>query len=121
MLIRQVKGAPYVNLSIDNCILEVKGDSYAEGLQDLYNEIIVWIENEIPNLNCELNCIFHFHTFSSVSMKNVIVILSKLNEHYKKGKKITIKWYYDKEDEDNMESAEDFTGFIDIPFEIIEV
>jgi len=120
MLIEQVTGAPYVNLSVKDCFIEMKGDSYAEGLQEIYNDIILWIENEVPKMECEIKCNFHFNTFSSVSMKNIIVILSKLNEHYKNGKKISIKWYYDKEDEDNMESAEDFTSFIDIPFEIIE-
>lgn len=120
MIEEQTKDTPYVRLSVEECSMEIKGNSYAEGLQDLYNQILDWIDKEVPYLKNELNCIFYFNILSSMSMKNIIVIFTRLNEYFKKGVKIRIKWYYDGEDEDNVDTAHDLTGFIDIPFEIIE-
>ena len=121
MIHKETKNTPYVNLSAEEGLLEIKGNSYAERMMPLYEEIFEWIDKEVPKLNTDLHCVFHFIIFNSISIKNILLILSKLNIHYHNGTKISIDWFYDKEDEDNMETAEDLTDFIDIPIKIIAV
>ena len=121
MKLEKTKNTPFVNLSITDCVFEITGDSYYEEFTDIYDQILKWIEEEMPKLECEINCVFHFGVLNSISLKNVIIILLKLNHYYKTGKKISITWYYDKDDEDNEDNAEDLSILTEIPFKIVAV
>ena len=34
---------------------------------------------------------------------------------------VSVKWYYEEDDEDMLEAGEDYEAIIDLPFEMIEV
>ncbi len=120
MIIEKTKDSPYVYLSASEYKFEIKGNSYYIEITDLYDKILNWIDKEIPNLNCDMNWIFHFGVISSASLKSIIEIFNKLYYFYKEGKKIRITWIYDKDDVDNLEIANDFLDFTNMPVDVIE-
>ncbi len=113
---------PEVKLSVSNCIFEIKGSSYSDTVfEDVYHTVLEWIDEEIPKLEGELNCIFTIDILNSTTYKNIMQMLIKFTEYEKQGKKIRVTWYFDGHDEDNEELAEDLSQVFDIPFTIKEL
>ncbi|MCF6365324.1 MAG: DUF1987 domain-containing protein [Bacteroidales bacterium] len=121
MYIKETKSTPFVQLSIEDCIFQIKGLSFSDETDSFYQPIMNWIETELPKLNCELNCEFNFSVFNSVTYKYVLNMMAKFMHFNKEGKNIKVTWYFDKDDEDNKESAEDITELFNIPFELKEI
>ena len=48
-------------------------------------------------------------------------ILDKLEKLQDSGKSVLLKWYYEEEDEDMLEEAEEFESIANIEFEIIPI
>ena len=117
LIIPRTKNTPDVKLSIENCQFEIRGSSYADrAFEDVYNKIFNWVDEEMSNLTCDLNCIFFIDIMNSISYKNIMQLMIKLLKFYKKGKNITITWYFEGDDEDNEELAQDMSTLFDIPF-----
>lgn len=121
MQLEQTKNTPYVNIDIENNIFEIKGPSYSEDIVEMYVPITEYIEKNISKLAGTLECELYFDVLNSISHKKIFQILITLNNFYQEGKDITIKWYYDADDEDILEMGEDLMELIDIPFDIIPV
>lgn len=121
MTIKETQGSPYVHLSVEQCIFEIKGNSFSENINELYEKILEWIDKEIPKIECNINCVFNFDISNSVTYKNILIIMTKFAELIKQGKKITVVWYYDQEDEDSYATGEDIRELFDIPVVLKEI
>lgn len=119
MKIEKTKETPFIYLSVKECKFEIKGSSYSENIEDIYKEVLKWMDKEIPKLNCELNCEFQIYVINSISKKNLMLVFNKLSDFYKKGKKMKIKWFADRDDEDIYELAEEIIKLFGIPINII--
>jgi len=115
MLIEKTNNTPYVNLSVKDCIFEITGNSFSDNLSEFYDQVIEWVENEMPKISCKIECKFNFHVFNSVTYKTILLLMSKFYELKEQGKKITIIWFYASEDEDSGEVGEDLKNIFDIP------
>lgn len=115
MLIEKTTNTPYVNLSVEDCTFEIIGNSFSDEISEFYDNVIKWVETEMPKISCEIECIFHFYVFNSVTYKTILLLMSKFYELKEQGKKITIKWIYDVEDEDSGDVGEDLKEIFDIP------
>ena len=120
MKLKRTKNTPSVFLSVKECIFEIKGPSFAEHISEIYTPILQWIEEEIPLLSCELDCHFQIDVLNSVSYKNIIEIIMRLDYYAKNGKQIKIVWHYYTDDEDNYAVGNDLSELFDINFEMIE-
>lgn len=120
LIIKETTSTPYVKLSIEECIFEIKGFSYSNDVENFYTPIIEWILKEFPNLECELECKFNLSVFNSVTYKYILNMMTKFLNFNKKGKNIKVVWFYDVGDDDNRESAEDIAELFNIPFELIK-
>ena len=118
----ETKNTPKVNLSVENCQFEISGPSFSDNIHEkIYEKVLNWTENEMPKINNKINCIFNISILNSLSYKNIMQILIHFTEYHKKGKEISITWYFEGDDEDNEELAEDLSQIFDIPFKIIAV
>ena len=119
LFIQETKFTPKVNLSVENCSFEIIGPSYDDNISEkIYDDVIKWVEDEMPKIDCELNCIFSISILNSMTYKNIMQIMIKFVEYRKTGKNITITWYFEGDDEDNEELAEDLSQIFDVPFMI---
>lgn len=120
MKLKRTRNTPSVFLSVTDCIFEIKGPSYAENITEIYVQILEWVEEKIPQLSCELDCHFQIDVLNSVSYKNIIEIIMRLDHYAKTDKKIKVIWHYYEDDEDNFAVGKDLSDLFDIPFEIVE-
>ena len=120
MIIKETDSTPLVKLSIEECLFEIKGFSFSNEADFFYKPILEWIDKEIPMLECELNCEFYIPLFNSTTFKYLLNMMAKFKRFTDKGKKIKVTWYYDPDDDDNADSAQDIRELFNIPFELKE-
>ena len=119
--VKKTKKTPLISLDLNENIFQIKGPSFSEDILSIYNPVINWMEENLPQLEKELTCELYFTVLNSASHKKIFQILIILNGFMDRGKKIKIKWYYDEDDEDIMEMGEDLTELINLPFELVPI
>ena len=58
----------------------------------------------------------YFNTSSSKCILDVFKKLESISDS-----SVSVKWYYEEDDEDMLEAGEDYEAIIDLSFEMIEV
>ncbi len=111
---RPTKTTPYVHLDKSTHTFVIAGRSIPIDAEVFYTPILNWItalgeENDIK----KIEFCFRFDFFNIASSKRVLFILYKLAELQKKGIVISIRWMYEKVDEDMLEIGQDYAVMID--------
>ena len=119
MVIEVTEDTPQVIYEEDESLLSVKGPSFPENAIEFYTPIIERTENLEVNSKT-MTCEFDFSILSSASNKMIYEIMMRLDNKYKEGKPIKVKWYYESFDEDMYDEGLGIQESLSIPFEIIE-
>lgn len=101
---------------------EISGRSYPEEAYVFYEPILLWLKS--IRLSEVKSCafVFKYEYFNTATMKVLMDILTKLrNLQIDKSVEVSIKWFYEEEDEDMRESGESLMEIIKIPIELISV
>jgi len=112
---------PSINFDAGKGLLEIKGRSTPEVYASFYRPLIEWVVEYVKNPHQITNVVIELDYLNSGSQTVVYDIFVKLNNIYKNGCEVLITWYYEKDDEFILETAEEFRDMLDMPFEIIEV
>jgi hypothetical protein len=65
--------------------------------------------------------IFKVDYLNSASAKMISLILTKLEEFYKSGSNVEVKWYYNYDDDDIQSEGEIYAKLKKIPIHLIEL
>ncbi len=111
---------PYVRVDYSTGHVELKGVSHPENVFTFYNPIFHAIRelSKVP-LN-EVIIDFSLEYFNTSSARSLFMLLKEVKNLGLGGKKITVNWHYEEEDEDMLETGEDFQELIELPFNFIE-
>lgn len=120
MLIVAERDKPYIHLSETECNFEIKGHSYSVLIDEIYQKVVEWTEEKLPDIECEMIWKFQFEMISSASLKGLIKILETLDNFYNQGKKIKIKWISPADDSDIIEIGNDLSEITSIPFDFVQ-
>ncbi len=99
--------------------LLIKGRSIPENSIEFYKPLIDWIAaySDNPKANTLVNIqLEYFNTSSSKCILDVFKKLESISDS-----SVSVKWYYEEDDEDMLEAGEDYEAIIDLSFEMIEV
>jgi len=118
MILEKTKSTPYIYLSVKNCTFEIEGNSFSEDLDDIYTQVVKWVDKEMPKIKCEITCKLNLHVYNSITYKNLLLIMSKFHEHIQKGMSIKVIWFYDELDEDSISIGEDLKDIFDVPIKL---
>jgi hypothetical protein len=111
---------PEINFDSDSGFLEISGRSLPEQVITLYQPILQWIEEYTSTPHQKTVFKINLDYINSSSSKYLLEILKRLNEFFKKGNAVTVKWYFDEYDEDAEESGIEYEELLDLEFELIE-
>ena len=118
LLIESTKKTPEVSMTTDGR-LKISGRSIPEDPTKFYDQLFEWIyfyclePSEVTTLDIELEY------FNSGSSKALLHILRALVDISKKGKKLSINWYYEEGDDDIIERGEYYESILDTKFNFI--
>jgi hypothetical protein len=118
LLIESTKKTPEVSMTTDGR-LKISGRSIPEDPTKFYDQLFEWIyfyclePSEVTTLDIELEY------FNSGSSKAILHILRALVDISKKGKKLSINWYYEEGDDDIIERGEYYESILETKFNFI--
>ena len=119
LLIESTKKTPEVSFNVDGR-LKISGRSIPEDPTQFYDQLFEWIyfycqePNDITTLDIELEY------FNSGSSKAILHILRALVDISKKGKRLSVNWYYEEGDDDLMERGEYYESILEFKFNFFE-
>ena len=119
LLIDSTKKTPEVNFHADGR-LKISGRSIPEDPTLFYDQLFEWIfyycqePKDITTFDIELEYL------NSGSSKAILHIFRALVDISKKGRKLTVNWYYEEGDDDLMERGEYYESILDFKFNFIE-
>ena len=119
LIINQSVDSPSIHLDRDKEIFEIKGMSLPEDAIKFFEPVLIWLSEYIKNPNESTHFVFRLEYFNSASVKEVIEILCELEKLIPLKKKITVDWYYSKDDEMMEQKAREFMIIVAIPFNLI--
>lgn len=112
---------PSVKLNPESGVIEIKGRSIPENSIEFYRPIIEWLDEYAKHPNKDTTVNVQLEYFNTSSSKCILDIFKKLESLKKARNEVVINWYYEEDDEDMLESGEDYESIIRVPFKMIEI
>jgi hypothetical protein len=94
----------------------ISGVSRPENANEFYEPVIDWLKlyKENPLITTDID--FRFDYFNTSSLKYFLIILSQFKEIVDSGKKVSINWYYDEEDDSMLEAGRNLEELSELNF-----
>jgi hypothetical protein len=115
--ISATKNTPFVIGSMTEGFIKFEGSSFPENSKKFYEPLMVWV-TESRKLTNQFQIETKFNYISSYSLIAILNLLKRLQYLYG-ADNVTLKWYYEKEDEDIFKIAEDYRKIVDFSIEFI--
>lgn len=112
---------PEISFNPNEGLISIKGRSIPEHTVEFYKPLHKWVDEygETPKEKTTVEIFIEYYNTSS--SKSILDLLKRLEGIYKNGNAMTLKWFYEEDDESLLESGEEFQSMVDIPFELIAV
>ncbi|OQX27627.1 MAG: hypothetical protein BWK80_04315 [Desulfobacteraceae bacterium IS3] len=120
--IRATKYTPEIIFDCENDQLEIRGESYPENIAEFYAPVFEWIEKYLEALDDrEVTVNMELIYFNSSSSKIFLDFFELLDGATEKGKKITVNWIYEADDDDTLEFGVEFQeDFESLNFSLVQ-
>lgn len=116
--IEPTKVTPYISYDAESALFEIKGISSPHDTPAFYAPILAFLDNlrsfQISQLTIRISLVY----FNSSSAKALYMVLKKVKAAQREID-FTIEWICDEEDEDMIESVEDYRDILDLDIELI--
>jgi hypothetical protein len=125
LIIDQTVNSPRIHFDPDKGIFEISGESRPPNVAEFYEVLFSWLTEysdhlpDISNSRKPVAISINFEYFNSSSSKYILDFCRQIANWRSKGKNITIKWHYEKEDLDMLESGKEISRMVKFPFEFI--
>ncbi|TRX48125.1 DUF1987 domain-containing protein [Fulvivirga sp. M361] len=97
---------------------EISGRSIPENSIEFYRPLIEWLESYIKNPAPSTTLTVNLEYFNTSSSKCLVEVFRKL-ELLNQSSDVSVLWHYEEDDEDMLESGEDFKKIIKVPIELV--
>ncbi|MBN2745945.1 MAG: DUF1987 domain-containing protein [Bacteroidales bacterium] len=121
LIIEGTKQTPSINFNAGSGILEISGRSIPENTFEFFNPVLLWLEaySQVAGEKTVINVKLEY--FNTSSSKYILEIFKRLRSLLNDGKDVNVKWYYEEDDEEMMETGEDYQDVSGLDFEIIPI
>lgn len=111
---------PKIIFDKDNAHFEITGKSNPEDVVAFYQPVLLWLDdymkNPLPSTVFDIKL-----TYYNTATSKIILELMKKLELLGAHSEVSIRWFYEEEDEDMMELGEDYDAIVGLEFEHIPV
>lgn len=121
LIIEKTTKTPQIIFDPANHLFEISGRSLPENVVKTYEPVLQWIDQNIGKIHNEIVFDFKVDYLNSASAKMISLILTKLEEFYKSGSNIEIKWHYNIDDDDIQSEGEIYAKLKKIPIKLISI
>ena len=121
ILIEPTSVTPYVRINSEEASIIFRGKSSPSNSLQFYHPIIEKIRTLFQDTTKTIHVDFSFRYFNTSSSKCLFDLFKTLKQLQNEGKDLAINWYYEEDDDDMMETGEDFADLLGLNFNFIEV
>ncbi len=121
LIIESRQGTPEINFSSATGVLKIKGRANANDITLFYKQIDIWLDEYLLNPKPLTTVELQLEYINSVFSKLLFTFFEKCKSVIQKDKKLVIKWYHQKDDEDSMDDATKYSKIINLPIEQVEL
>lgn len=118
MILKGSMSFPSVTLDVNANEFVIQGSSIPEDAKEFYVPIINWIDKYFESPNKQTTFVFELIYFNTASSKMILDILLRIKEEIDKGVNVRVIWKYYEDDEDIMESGEDYEAIVKFPIKL---
>ncbi len=111
---------PQIDFNKEKSIFAITGKSLPEDVKEFFNPVIQWIQEYAESPNAETVLQVKMDYFNTASSKMLLEIFEVFKKIHEAGKKVTIDWYYQEDDEDMQDAGEDYADIVEVPFNFIK-
>lgn len=112
------QSTPSILTDYKSGVLRMGGDSYPENSFELFGPVLEWVETYLKEsaepLRIELELLY----LNTSSVKAVMEIFDLLEAAHRKGRAVSVEWFYDTRNERVGELAEEFKEDCTFPFAV---
>lgn len=112
------RATPMVDFDPQTSRLIMKGQSYPENAFKFYDPVFQWLEQYLSNCKGPLSVELNLPYVNTSSSKCIMMFLEQLEHAHLKGLAVTLTWYYDPENESELECAEEFKEDVTFGFHL---
>jgi hypothetical protein len=110
---------PTVLFDAESGLLEIKGRSIPENSTEFFRPLMEALKSNQNSLGKAINVNFQLEYFNTSSSKCILDLLKLLATIKKAGVEVLVNWYYEEDDEDMLESGENYQEIVNIPFKML--
>ena len=119
LIIEATKSTPGIQFDGVQGIFRITGESYPENAAKFYTPVTEWLENWLQQPEAVLELEFEIIYFNSSSSKIFMNIFDLFERAVAAGKKASVVWRCDAENETAIECGEEFSkDLVALPFRI---
>ena len=119
--IEGTKQTPDIEFNASTGILNISGRSIPENTFEFFNPVLTWLDDYAAVAPDKTVINVSLEYFNTSSSKYILEIFKRLKNIMNDGKEVLVKWYYEEDDEEMMETGEDYEDVSGLPFEILEL
>jgi len=111
---------PMIRLNGTKGLLEMAGRSIPEVASEFYEPVVNWVTEYCRNPLSVTNVQVKFEYFNTSSSKAILDIFKKLELLHKSERStVSVKWFFERDDEAMQEAGEEYKILLSLPFEIL--
>ncbi|HPW66131.1 MAG TPA: DUF1987 domain-containing protein [Salinivirgaceae bacterium] len=119
LIIEATRQTPGIYFDSNEGIFHIFGQSYPEDVNEVFKPIFEWLSDFEPERGKQYIVKINMKYYNSASSRKLFDLLRTFNELYRNNYLFTVQWCYNKEDEDILESGQNFDDLTEMPFEFI--
>lgn len=119
LFIEPTEKTPLIVLDRSNAKFEIIGVSIPQDGTSFYQPILQWWDAYLEKPLANTQIVLNLDYFNISSSKMILFVFYRLMELKKKGKKVSVEWFYN--DADLLEAGQDFADMTQLEFTFVEV
>ena len=112
---------PLIDFDPESGLMQIKGRAIPDDPDNFWLPILNWFESYLMLPAEETIFEIDLDYFNISSSKRILVLLYKLNDIADNGRRVNVKWCYNKADEDMFEVGQDLAYMVRVPFVFVEI
>lgn len=111
---------PFVSFNGETGKMIIQGRSIPDNADEYWQPILQWFYAYSTEPKNTTTFIFDMEYFNISSSKPVLFLLHKMNDLIESGFEVNIEWRYQQGDEEMLETGNDYSCMVKIPFKFVE-